>query len=86
MMSRKQRIENFLTKALLPQHLEVIDESAHHAGHAGARPEGETHYRVSIQAAVFEGRSRVDAHRLINDALAVEFRNGLHALAIEIVK
>ena len=62
----------------------MVDESHLHKGHAGHRPEGETHFRVRIAAEAFRGvSSRVEAHRLVNAALADEFARGLHALAIE---
>ncbi len=83
--SRAQRIEEALQNAFTPQRLEVLDESAQHAGHMGARPEGETHFRVRIQAAELSGKSRVAAHRAVNGALKAEFDTGLHALAIEVV-
>ncbi len=72
-----------LTKAFAPQRLAVIDESDRHHGHAGWREGGETHFRVSIVAGVFTGKSRLDRHRLINQALAAELAGGIHALAIE---
>jgi BolA protein len=65
-----------------PTALEVVDESHLHAGHAGARPEGETHFRVLIEAEAFRGRSRVDRHRLVNEALAEALAGPVHALAI----
>lgn len=68
-----------------PNHLEVIDESAKHAGHAGAKPEGQTHYRVKISAQHFDALSRIAQHRAVMDVLADEFKSGLHALAIEIL-
>lgn len=83
-LSRSERIANALQAALAPDKLEVIDESHFHAGHAGARPEGETHFRVRVTSAVFAGKSRVDRQRLINTALCEEFENGLHALAMEL--
>jgi BolA protein len=82
-MTRADRITAALTAALVPTNLEVIDESHLHAGHAGARPEGETHYRVRITSTVFSGQSRVAQHRMVNEALAAELAGGLHALAIE---
>lgn len=72
-----------LSAAFAPAHLEVIDESHRHEGHAGARPGGQTHFRVRIVAEAFRGRSRLDRHRLINQALAAEIAGGVHALAIE---
>jgi len=76
-------IEQKLAAALSPSLLEVIDESHQHLGHAGARPEGESHFRVRITAETFRGRSRVECHRMINDVLADELKQQIHALAIE---
>ena len=74
-----------LDAALSPTRLEVIDESAAHAGHAGANGLGYgTHFRVRIAAPAFAGLSRVAQHRLVYDALSAFTDAGLHALAIEI--
>ena len=78
----EQRIVARLTEALEPIALDVVDESDHHAGHAGARAGGGTHYRVRIVSARFERRSRVERHRLVYDLLTAEFADGLHALAL----
>jgi BolA protein len=79
-------IEARLREALAPTQLEVIDESAAHAGHAGANGTGRgTHFRVRIGSAAFAGRSRVAQHRLVYDALQKFTAAGLHALAIEIL-
>jgi BolA family transcriptional regulator, general stress-responsive regulator len=73
-----------LTAALAPTRLEVIDESAAHAGHAGANGQGHgTHFRVRIHSPAFAGKSRVAQHRLVYDALQKFTDAGLHALAIE---
>ena len=78
-------LEERLRETLHPTALEVIDESAAHAGHAGANALGYgTHFRVRIAAPAFEGRSRVAQHRLVYDALRAFTDAGLHALAIEI--
>jgi BolA protein len=82
-MDTKERIAAVLSKALAPERLDVIDESHLHKGHAGHRPEGETHYRVKITAEAFRGKSRIDMHRAINALLADELAAGVHALAIE---
>jgi BolA family transcriptional regulator, general stress-responsive regulator len=75
-----------LEAALSPTRLEVIDESAAHAGHAGANGLGwGTHFRVRIAAPAFTGRTRVAQHRLVYDALRHFTDAGLHALAIEIL-
>ncbi len=82
-MRMQERIEARLQAALAPQSLEVVDESHRHAGHAGARPGGETHYRVAVVAPAFAGKSRVQRHRLVYEALGAEIADGVHALAID---
>lgn len=82
-MSRKQRIIDLLSQQFVPTRLEVRDDSHKHAGHAGARPEGETHFSVAIESAQFAGMAKVARHQAIYKALAAELKNGLHALAIE---
>lgn len=78
-------LETTLRAALAPTLLEVLDESAAHAGHAGANGLGHgTHFRVRIASPAFAGRSRVAQHRLVYDALQKFTDAGLHALAIEI--
>lgn len=78
-------IEATLQQALAPTTLEVTDESAAHAGHAGANGLGRgTHFRVRIGGPAFAGKSRVAQHRLVYDALQKFTDAGLHALAIEI--
>ena len=79
-------IEQQLTERLQPTFLQVIDESADHAGHAGANAEGfGTHFRVRIACPAFAGLSRVARHRLVYDAAQNFIDQGLHALAIDIV-
>lgn len=75
-------IEGALASELAPTQLSVIDESHLHAGHSGARPGGETHFRLDVVSAAFEGKSRVDRHRLVNGLMAQAFERGLHALAL----
>jgi len=78
-------IEARLRETLAPSRLEVLDESAAHAGHAGANGLGfGTHFRVRIAAPGFAGLGRVAQHRLVYDALRPFTDAGLHALAIEI--
>ncbi len=81
-MSRAQRIRQAIEAGLSPQRLEIVDDSGRHAGHAGARPDGETHYAVTVVAAAFAGISRVNRQRMVYDLLADEFRSGLHALQL----
>jgi BolA protein len=82
-MTVRARIERLLTDALQPDRLEVVDESHLHAGHAGARPEGETHFRVRVTSAAFSGMKRLDRHRRVNALLAAELAGPVHALAID---
>ena len=83
---RTAAIEQQLNVRLQPTHLEVMDESAEHAGHTGANTEGfGTHFRVRIASPAFAGKTRVAKHRLVYDALQNFIDQGLHALAIEIV-
>ncbi|MGB3626789.1 MAG: BolA family protein [Henriciella sp.] len=81
--NRSTRIREVLTQVFAPQSLEVDDQSHLHAGHAGASPEGETHYKVTIVSEKFHGMSRVAVQREINKALKNEFESGLHALSIK---
>ena len=84
-MSVADTIRRKLTDALAPDELEVIDESHLHAGHAGARPEGETHFRVRIAAAAFAGQSRLERQRKVYQILASELAGVVHALALATV-
>src|SRR4051794_26005518 len=81
-MSTRDLIMEKLTLAFAPTRLDVIDESHQHAGHSGSRPGGETHYRVYIVSEAFQGKSRIERHRMVNEALASELAGGVHALAI----
>ena len=76
-------IEARLAAELAPARLSVVDESHLHAGHSGARPGGETHFRIDVVSAAFEGKSRVDRHRVVNALMAEAFARGLHALAVK---
>jgi BolA protein len=81
-MTTKDIITEKLTAAFAPERLDVLDESHRHAGHAGARPGGETHYSVYIVSQAFQGKSRIERHRMVNATLASELEAGVHALAI----
>jgi BolA protein len=81
-MPAKDIITEKLRKAFTPDSLRVEDESHLHAGHAGHRPGGETHFRIYIVSEAFRGKSRLERHRLINGTLADELAGGVHALAI----
>ncbi len=75
-----REIERILHERFAPAHLEVIDESLRHAGHAGSSEGG--HYRVVVVSAAFEGLGPVDRHRLVNCALEGLFAGKIHALAL----
>ena len=79
-----QQLQERLSELLAPTSLEVVDESAAHAGHAGADGTGfGTHFRVRIASPMFAGKPKVACHRLVYDALRPFIDRGLHALAIE---
>lgn len=81
-MTRQEKITTLIQTAFAPELLQVLDESAKHVGHAGARPEGETHFYLKIVSKSFLNLSKVEVHRKINRVLKDEFDNGLHALRI----
>lgn len=82
-MRVSESIQAKLTNALAPLRLEVVDESHLHAGHAGAREGGQSHFRLVIVSSSFEGLSRVARQRLVNDLLREELSGPVHALAMK---
>jgi BolA protein len=86
-MTLDDKIQSALNDAFNPSVLDVINESRLHAGHnPEAAATGQTHFRIRIAAEKLSGLSRIAAHRAVNEALAFTFDEGLHALAIEIIK
>ncbi|SNY90861.1 BolA protein [Cohaesibacter sp. ES.047] len=85
-MTVKNKIEKKLNNRLQPTALEVIDESHLHAGHAHAPAGGQSHFRVRISSPAFAGLSRIDAHRMVHDAIKEELEGPIHALALEIIR
>lgn len=83
-MPVREAIVAKLSAKFAPSHLEVIDESSRHQGHAGSRPEGETHFCVRIASDRLSG-TRVMQHRAIMETLDAEIKGGVHALAIEVM-
>ena len=81
-MTRQARLRAALLSAFSPLALEVVDDSARHAGHAGAATGGETHYSVRMVADAFTGQTRVARSRAVHEVLAPEFQGGLHALSL----
>jgi BolA protein len=82
--TRADRITETLTKALSPVAMTIEDESARHAGHAGAAAGGETHYRVSVVSESFRGLGRVERSRMVHHILSNELSTGLHALSLSL--
>ena len=81
-MTVADAIRHELAAALAPTRLDLVDESARHAGHTGARPQGESHFRLTIVASAFAGKSRIERHRLVFQALGGLMQTDVHALAI----
>lgn len=77
-----ERMRRKLEDAFAPSRLDIVDDSHHHAGHSGARPEGETHFHVTIVASAFAGASRVERQRKVYAALAEEMKGRVHALQL----
>lgn len=77
------QIEHLLIAAFAPTALAIIDDSVKHAGHAGARPQGESHFTVRLTSAAFDGKTHVERHRMVYAVLQPLLDEGLHALAIE---
>jgi BolA protein len=80
-MTRAERIRDALA-SLAPTELNVVDDSARHAGHAGASAAGETHFIVTVVSSLFEGRTRVERQRMVYKLVDAELRSGLHALQL----
>ena len=85
-MSVRDTIVEKLSRKFAPSHLEVIDESEKHRGHAGWRAGGETHFRVRIATPLLAGKPRVAQHRAVMETLAAELEGSIHALTIEVVQ
>jgi BolA protein len=83
MASMSQRIEQLLMERFSPRVLSVMDDSAMHVGHAGARAGGESHFTVTVVSDVFAGHNPVARHRLVYDVLKPLMDEGLHALVIK---
>ncbi len=84
MTTIKAKIERRLEAAFAPARLAVVDQSAQHAGHAGARPEGETHFLVEVVSEAFAGQNRVARQRAVHEALADLLAGRVHALSLRV--
>ncbi|MEP4248485.1 BolA family protein [Tateyamaria sp.] len=83
-MSVRQEIEESLKAAFDPSHIVVVDDSASHAGHAGAPAAGESHFNVVLRSAEFEGKNRISRHRAVHAALGPDLIGRIHALALDL--
>lgn len=81
-MSVEHQIREKLTKAFAPSVLEIVNDSARHAGHAGSPGTGESHFSIKVVSVAFAGKSRLERHRMVNEVLADEMKGKVHALAI----
>jgi len=84
MTDRRARIEAALQEAFEPEHLEVLDESAQHEGHAGYQPGGQSHFRVRMRVPALAGQSRIARHRAVHGAIGPDLMAEIHALALEL--
>ena len=83
-MATADTIAQKLTNALMPEEIDVQDVSHKHAGHAGWREGGGTHFEVTIKAAAFAGKSRLQRHRMVNEILADDLVGSIHALELHL--
>ena len=83
-MSKTEEIRAKLVEALRPTELDVVDDSESHRGHGGFQEGGESHYNLRIRADAFEGKSRLQRHRMVHAALGPELIGRIHALALDL--
>jgi len=83
-MSLEQQISEALKQSFAPSHLDVINESHLHAGHAGDDGSGESHWKVVIVSNQFSGLTRIAKHRAVHAALGKDILNRIHALSLDI--
>ena len=82
-MTTKEKIEKILRVNLSIQKLTVVDDSNLHIGHAGAREGGESHFSILIVSSSFKGKTLIQRHRMVNEALKDELKSQIHALTIK---
>jgi stress-induced morphogen len=82
-MKIEETIKQRLTAAFQPVSLQVVNDSHRHAGHTSSPGTGESHFSVKVVAEAFVGKSRVERHRMVNEALADLLSGKVHALAIQ---
>ncbi len=82
-MGVARSMEGTLVRRFAPSRLDIIDLSHKHVGHSGARPGGESHFRVEIVSAAFEGKNSIERQRMVYGAVAGELEGGVHALSLK---
>lgn len=82
-MTRIEKITTRINRALAPERLEIIDDSASHAGHAGVREQGGGHFFATIVSTLFEGKSLIQRHQLVYKALGDLMQSDIHAFSIK---
>lgn len=83
-MDIAQEIEQRLTAAFAPEHIEVRDDSERHRGHAGWREGGQTHFHVTLRASRLPGATRLARHRAVHEALGADLVGRIHALGLTV--
>lgn len=84
MTTVRDQIEGALREAFVIKEVTVVDDSASHAGHAGAPAAGESHFNVRLRSPDFDGKSRIARHRAVHSALGAELVGRIHALALDL--
>ncbi|MGH8551022.1 MAG: BolA family protein [Methylococcales bacterium] len=82
-MTRVEKIKARINRALAPERLEIIDDSASHAGHTGVREQGGGHFFATIVSGSFEGKSLIQRHQLVYQALGDLMQSDIHAISIQ---
>ena len=83
-MTRAEQITTRLKDVFDPEHLDVVDESEMHRGHAGFQEGGESHFRVKMASAALAGQSRIAQHRAVHTAIGKQLMGEIHALALDL--
>ncbi len=82
--TKRQKIEDALRDGFEVREIEVVDDSASHAGHVGAPAAGESHFNVRLRSDDFQGKTRIARHRMVHAALGASLMESIHALALDL--
>jgi BolA protein len=83
-MTMQDTLQSKLAAQFSPESIEIMDESYKHRGHAGFKPEGETHFKIAMVSVRFEGKTRVERQRMVFDVLKEEMQHRIHALSLHL--